>query len=160
MPSQPRESSLAKKNLRGQVQTQIYILEIHHSTTVSILILALTRIYRRLWAGTRRYNTSAVMSIPGETKASSSMSSPETAQDDGTITPPAKKLHGRAFYESIGSPKFILAPMVDQSEFVIYSSSTFQDSTNIHPGMASFDAVFHVSLHFERSPRVHSYVTC
>jgi tRNA-dihydrouridine synthase 1 len=29
-----------------------------------------------------------------------------------------KKLHGRAFYESIGSPKFVLAPMVDQSEFV------------------------------------------
>ncbi|QSZ34939.1 hypothetical protein DSL72_007801 [Monilinia vaccinii-corymbosi] len=28
-----------------------------------------------------------------------------------------KKLHGRAFYESIGCPKFILAPMVDQSEF-------------------------------------------
>ena len=28
------------------------------------------------------------------------------------------KLHGRAFYESIGSPKVILAPMVDQSEFV------------------------------------------
>ncbi|RSM13734.1 hypothetical protein CEP52_001818 [Fusarium oligoseptatum] len=27
------------------------------------------------------------------------------------------KLHGRAFYESIGSPKFIVAPMVDQSEF-------------------------------------------
>jgi tRNA-dihydrouridine synthase 1 len=29
-----------------------------------------------------------------------------------------EKLHGRAFYESIGSPKFVLAPMVDQSEFV------------------------------------------
>ena len=28
------------------------------------------------------------------------------------------KLHGRAFYESIGSPKFVLAPMVEQSEFV------------------------------------------
>lgn len=28
------------------------------------------------------------------------------------------KLHGRAFYESIGSPKVVLAPMVDQSEFV------------------------------------------
>lgn len=30
----------------------------------------------------------------------------------------AGKLHGRAFYESIGSPRFVLAPMVDQSEFV------------------------------------------
>ncbi len=30
----------------------------------------------------------------------------------------AKKLHGRAFYESLGSPRFVLAPMVDQSEFV------------------------------------------
>ncbi|CAK7202653.1 tRNA dihydrouridine synthase [Sporothrix eucalyptigena] len=28
-----------------------------------------------------------------------------------------KKLHGRAFYESIGSPKHVVAPMVDQSEF-------------------------------------------
>jgi len=27
------------------------------------------------------------------------------------------KLHGRAFYESIGAPKHIVAPMVDQSEF-------------------------------------------
>ncbi|KAK0711080.1 dihydrouridine synthase-domain-containing protein [Lasiosphaeris hirsuta] len=34
---------------------------------------------------------------------------------NGTST--KKKLHGRAFYESIGSPKYILAPMVDQSEF-------------------------------------------
>jgi hypothetical protein len=30
----------------------------------------------------------------------------------------SKKLHGRAFYESIGSPKYIVAPMVDRSEFV------------------------------------------
>ena len=35
-------------------------------------------------------------------------------------SPPAKrrKLSGRPFYESLGSPKMILAPMVDQSEFV------------------------------------------
>lgn len=31
-----------------------------------------------------------------------------------------KKLHGRAFYESLGSPRFVLAPMVDQSEFVLH----------------------------------------
>lgn len=37
----------------------------------------------------------------------------------------AKKLHGRAFYESIGSPKFVLAPMVDQSEFVSSQSTRY-----------------------------------
>ena len=30
------------------------------------------------------------------------------------------KIRGRAFYESIGSPKYIVAPMVDQSEFVSF----------------------------------------
>lgn len=29
-----------------------------------------------------------------------------------------KKLLGREFYKSIGSPKMVLAPMVDRSEFV------------------------------------------
>ena len=36
------------------------------------------------------------------------------AQENGK----PRKLHGRAFYESIGSPKLVLAPMVEQSEFV------------------------------------------
>lgn len=41
------------------------------------------------------------------------------AVDGDAVVPTArKKLHGRAFYESIGSPRFVLAPMVDQSEFV------------------------------------------
>jgi len=34
-----------------------------------------------------------------------------------------RKLHGRAFYESIGSPRLVLAPMVEQSEFVRLSLS-------------------------------------
>lgn len=40
------------------------------------------------------------------------------AQTNGRRT----KLHGRAFYESIGSPKLVLAPMVEQSEFVRFLS--------------------------------------
>jgi tRNA-dihydrouridine synthase 1 len=31
---------------------------------------------------------------------------------------PQEKLFGRKFYESIGSPKYVVAPMVDRSEFV------------------------------------------
>ena len=36
-----------------------------------------------------------------------------------------RKLKGRAFYESLGSPKMILAPMVDQSEFVCFLHTVF-----------------------------------
>ncbi|KAF4632042.1 hypothetical protein G7Y89_g6088 [Cudoniella acicularis] len=50
--------------------------------------------------------------------AMASPSGPDSNGNDNTSSKvPAKRLHGRAFYESIGSPKFILAPMVDQSEF-------------------------------------------
>lgn len=40
------------------------------------------------------------------------------AQAAGDAPAEKKKLFGRAFYESIGSPKHVVAPMVDQSEFV------------------------------------------
>jgi hypothetical protein len=40
-------------------------------------------------------------------------------KDVGSEASKPKKLHGRAFYESLGSPRFVLAPMVDQSEFVL-----------------------------------------
>jgi tRNA-dihydrouridine synthase 1 len=40
------------------------------------------------------------------------------AKPTSTPSTASSKLHGREFYESIGKPKFIVAPMVDQSEFV------------------------------------------
>ncbi|KAJ5901615.1 tRNA-dihydrouridine(16/17) synthase, partial [Penicillium taxi] len=42
----------------------------------------------------------------------------EVAQNGEASAPaPREKLSGRQFYESIGSPKYIVAPMVDRSEF-------------------------------------------
>ena len=47
---------------------------------------------------------------------------PSTSEGAMTTSPLSTldrvKPTGRAFYESLGSPKMILAPMVDQSEFV------------------------------------------
>lgn len=51
---------------------------------------------------------------------------PDPAVAAHAAKPP--KLHGRAFYESIGSPKFVVAPMVDQSEFV----RSFSPSSAVH----------------------------
>ncbi|TLS29295.1 hypothetical protein PpBr36_00493 [Pyricularia pennisetigena] len=48
--------------------------------------------------------TATVTSMPG-------------SESNGATSGVKPKLHGRAFYESIGSPKFVVAPMVDQSEF-------------------------------------------
>lgn len=44
--------------------------------------------------------------------------SPSKANSMDDMRPRPEKLTGRAFYESIGSPKMVLAPMVDRSEFV------------------------------------------
>jgi hypothetical protein len=71
---------------------------------------------------------------------------------EGASTPPpapTKKLYGRAFYESIGSPKFILAPMVDQSEFVrppVFILLLQSPLTEFNIGMAPAEQVLLASV--------------
>ncbi|KAK4165318.1 dihydrouridine synthase-domain-containing protein [Cladorrhinum sp. PSN259] len=62
---------------------------------------------------------------------------------------PRKKLHGRAFYESIGSPKYILAPMVDQSEFAwrMLSRSFMPESER--RAILAYTPMFHARLYSE-----------
>jgi tRNA-dihydrouridine synthase 1 len=46
---------------------------------------------------------------------------PMVKQENGTMDQGSahrNKLFGREFYRSIGSPEYIVAPMVDRSEFV------------------------------------------
>ncbi|KAK9435999.1 tRNA-dihydrouridine synthase [Metarhizium brunneum] len=73
------------------------------------------------------------------------MTGAETAQN-APATPASKKLHGRAFYESIGSPKYIVAPMVDQSEFAwrMLTRSFLTDEEK--KKMLAYTPMFHARL--------------
>lgn len=61
--------------------------------------------------------TTTTQTVQGE--AAGALHSNGTVQANGK----PRKLHGRAFYESIGSPKLVLAPMVEQSEFVCFHAT-------------------------------------
>ncbi|KAL9017334.1 MAG: hypothetical protein Q9185_005332 [Variospora sp. 1 TL-2023] len=62
--------------------------------------------------------------------------------------PPAKqqKLTGRAFYESIKSPKYILAPMVDQSEFAWRLLTRSFIPPAQQPSLLAYTPMFHARL--------------
>ncbi|EXF77496.1 dihydrouridine synthase [Colletotrichum fioriniae PJ7] len=57
------------------------------------------------------------------------------------------KLHGRAFYESIGSPKYILAPMVDQSEFAWRMLSRSFIPASEQKNLVAYTPMFHARLY-------------
>ncbi|KAH6644836.1 hypothetical protein C7974DRAFT_384368 [Boeremia exigua] len=74
------------------------------------------------------------------------------AQRNGMATSNGKKtkLHGRAFYESIGSPKLILAPMVEQSEFAwrLLSRSFLPESQK--KDLLAYSPMFHSRMFGEK----------
>ncbi|KAF2857882.1 FMN-linked oxidoreductase [Piedraia hortae CBS 480.64] len=61
-----------------------------------------------------------------------------------------QKLHGRAFYESIGSPKHILAPMVDQSEFVWRMLTRSFLPPELRSSILAYTPMFHAKLFAEK----------
>jgi hypothetical protein len=84
-----------------------------------------------------------------------------SAQANGAVAANGKtKLHGRAFYESIGSPKLVLAPMVEQSEFVCFVESPVGAGllTTFFTGMAIALPVLPPSLAADEPPSLLAHV--
>ncbi|KAK4505801.1 hypothetical protein PRZ48_003766 [Zasmidium cellare] len=57
-----------------------------------------------------------------------------------------QKLHGRAFYESIGSPKYVVAPMVDQSEFAWRMLTRSFLPPELRTSILAYSPMFHAKL--------------
>lgn len=68
------------------------------------------------------------------------------------MSPRSVKLHGRAFYESIGSPKFVLAPMVDQSEFAWRMLSRSFMTPQTSKSLLAYTPMFHARM-FSETPK-------
>ncbi|KAH7401267.1 dihydrouridine synthase-domain-containing protein [Pyrenochaeta sp. MPI-SDFR-AT-0127] len=62
-----------------------------------------------------------------------------------------RKLHGRAFYESIGSPKLVLAPMVEQSEFAWRMLSRSFLPPSQQDSLLAYTPMFHSKMFKEKS---------
>lgn len=115
--------------------------------------LAVPICHPRLWSGTWRSISKpirGIMTISNESTAREPtlavFSHPDDHVSNGAVTTSQpQKLHGRAFYESIGSPKFVLAPMVDQSEFVRSFFSLSGPYSDLNAGMANALPIIYVS---------------
>ncbi|KAF2197249.1 FMN-linked oxidoreductase [Delitschia confertaspora ATCC 74209] len=73
---------------------------------------------------------------------------------DPSSVPAAKrvKLHGRAFYESIGSPKWVVAPMVEQSEFAWRMLTRSFLPPDQSPKLLAYTPMFHSRM-FADTPK-------
>ncbi|KAK6442216.1 tRNA dihydrouridine synthase [Oleoguttula sp. CCFEE 5521] len=64
----------------------------------------------------------------------------------------APRLHGRAFYESIGSPKLVLAPMVDQSEFAWRLLTRSFLPAELRTSILAYSPMLHAKI-FSQNPK-------
>ncbi|KAF2480925.1 putative dihydrouridine synthase family protein [Neohortaea acidophila] len=62
------------------------------------------------------------------------------------------RLHGRAFYESLGSPKYIVAPMVDQSEFAWRLLTRSFLPADLRTSILAYSPMLHAKL-FAEGPK-------
>lgn len=63
----------------------------------------------------------------------------------------APKLRGRAFYESLGSPKYIVAPMVDQSEFAWRLLTRSFLPPDLRTSILAYSPMMHAKLFSEKA---------
>ncbi|CAI6088902.1 unnamed protein product [Clonostachys chloroleuca] len=68
------------------------------------------------------------------------------AKPTSTPSTGSSKLHGREFYESIGKPKFIVAPMVDQSEFAWRMLTRSFIPASEQSSLLAYTPMFHARL--------------
>ncbi|KAB5558538.1 putative dihydrouridine synthase family protein [Coniochaeta sp. 2T2.1] len=93
--------------------------------------------------------TISTTEAPAQPVMSALMTEPVVQPAPAPAPAPKTKLHGRAFYESIGSPKHIVAPMVDQSEFAWRMlASTFLPEADRRKILA-YTPMFHARLFVE-----------
>ncbi|KAI0969227.1 hypothetical protein F4678DRAFT_439773 [Xylaria arbuscula] len=78
--------------------------------------------------------------------------STSTSTSVSAMTSPKPKLHGRAFYESLGSPRFVVAPMVDQSEFAWRMLTRSFLTPQENAKLLAYTPMFHARL-FEETPK-------
>ncbi|KAJ5923789.1 tRNA-dihydrouridine(16/17) synthase, partial [Penicillium verhagenii] len=82
-----------------------------------------------------------------QTASQLSLKMSEAVQNSAvTASAAPKKLQGRQFYESIGSPKYIVAPMVDRSEFAWRMLSRSFLPLEEQKSLLAYSPMFHARL--------------